>query len=83
MAQALLLLETIDGKQFEDLFTGKVTPEELKAERDRLDNEKRIKNQQEAEETEKILEEKAEIERREAAMDGVFEDDDSESRERE
>ena len=83
VAQALLLLETIDGKQFEDLFTGKVIPEELKAERDRLDNEKRIKNQQEAEETEKILEEKAEIERREAAMDGVFEDDDSESRERE
>ena len=88
VAQALLLLETIDGQQFEDLFTGKVTPEELKAERDRLDKEKKLKNKQEAEETERILEEKAEIERRNAEMamhseEGFIQEDDSDIRERE
>lgn len=88
VAQALLLLETIDGQQFEDLFTGKVTPEELKAERDRLDKEKTLKNKQEAEETERILEEKAEIERRNAEMamhseEGFIQEDDSDIRERE
>ena len=56
VAQALLLVETIDGQQFERLFTGQITPEEL---RDEIENENREiaeKNRQEARESKEILE---------------------------
>ena len=36
MAQALLLVETIDGKQFERLYTGEATPEQIAEEMDIL-----------------------------------------------
>ena len=57
VAQALLLVETLDGDQFERLYTGEVDPETIKEE---VDNEnKRIArmNQKEAAETAKFIEE--------------------------
>ena len=57
VAQALLLVETIDGTQFERLFTGEITPEELQAEVESENKEIAERNKQEARESEKILEE--------------------------
>ena len=68
VAQALLLVETIDGEQFEALYTGAMEPEDLKKS---VDEEKELQKKQdevEAKETERILREKAEIEAREANM---------------
>ena len=68
VAQALLLVETIDGEQFEALYTGAMEPEDLKKS---VDEEKELQKKQdevEAKETERILREKAEIEAREAAQ---------------
>ncbi len=68
VAQALLLVETIDGEQFEALYTGAMEPENLKKS---VDEEKELQKKQdevEAKETERILREKAEIEAREAAQ---------------
>ena len=59
VAQALLLVETIDGDQFERLFTGEITPEDLKAEVDNENREIARQNRIEAEESERI-----EVERR-------------------
>ncbi len=69
VANALLLVETIDGQQFEDLFTGKYTAEEL-AENVRISHEKKKeKDAEEAaererlrkEEEERMLDEKAKL----------------------
>lgn len=69
VANALLLVETIDGEQFEDLFTGKYTAEEL-AENVRISHEKKKeKDAEEAaererlrkEEEERMLDEKAKL----------------------
>ena len=57
VAQALLLVETIDGTQFERLFTGEITPEDLQAEVESENKEIAERNKQEARESEKILEE--------------------------
>ena len=68
VAQALLLVETIDGEQFEALYTGAMEPEDLKKS---VDEEKELQKKQdevEAKETERILREKAEIEARDAAQ---------------
>jgi cell division protease FtsH len=68
VAQALLLVETIDGDQFEALYKGEMGPEDLKKS---VDEEKELQKKQdevEAKETERILREKAEIEAREAAQ---------------
>ena len=54
VAQALLLVETIDGDQFERLFTGEITPEDLKAEVDNENREIARQNRMEAEESERI-----------------------------
>lgn len=68
VAEALLLVETIDGEQFEDLFTGKVTAEEL-AEKVRIDSEARkARDDEEAAENERLRREederlKAELEK--------------------
>lgn len=68
VAEALLLVETIDGEQFEDLFTGKVTAEEL-AEKVRIDSEvKKARDDEEAAENERLRREederlKAELEK--------------------
>ena len=68
VAEALLLVETIDGEQFEDLFTGKVTAQEL-AEKVRIDSEARkARDDEEAAENERLRREederlKAELEK--------------------
>ena len=66
VAHALLLVETIDGSQFERLFTGEITPEELKAEIDNENREIAEKNKAEARESEEII--KAEKKRQEEEM---------------
>ena len=68
VAQALLLVETIDGDQFEALYTGEMNPEDLKKSVDEANVLQKQQDEIEARETEKILKEKAEIEAREAAM---------------
>jgi cell division protease FtsH len=54
VAQALLRVETIDGEQFERLFKGEVTPEELQAEVENENREIERKNKQEAAESERL-----------------------------
>ena len=54
VAQALLLVETIDGNQFERLFAGEITPEDLLAEVESENKEIAEKNKQEAEESARI-----------------------------
>ena len=58
VAQALLLVETLDGDQFERLFTGEIGPEELKTE---VDNEMKAiadRNREEAAESKRLEQEK-------------------------
>ncbi len=57
VAQALLLVETLDGTQFERLFKGEVTPEELKVEIDTEIREIEERNKEEAIESERQIEE--------------------------
>ena len=54
VAQALLRVETIDGEQFERLFKGEVTPEELQAEVESENREIERKNKLEAAESERL-----------------------------
>ena len=80
VAEALLLVETIDGEQFEDLFTGKYSAEEL-AENVKISEEaKKERDREEAEESERIRREeeerlKAELEK----YDTDYMDDEEES----
>ena len=80
VAEALLLVETIDGEQFEELFTGKVSAEEL-AEQVRESTEiKKAKDAEEAAESERLRREeeerlKAELEK----YDTDYMDDEEES----
>ncbi len=60
VAQALLLVETIDGQQFEDLFTGKFTAEELAANVKEKDEAKKARDAEEAAETERLRKEEEE-----------------------
>jgi cell division protease FtsH len=55
IADALLEVETLDGEQFEDLFTGKVTPEQLFAKIEHEEKQIREMNEKEAAETEMLL----------------------------
>jgi cell division protease FtsH len=55
IANALLEAETLDGGQFEDLFTGKLTPEQLLEKIEHDEKHIREKNAKEAAETEKLL----------------------------
>ena len=83
VAQALLLVETIDGDQFEALYSGEMKPEDLKKSVDEANMLQKQQDEIEARETERILQEKAEIEARETAMreegfvpyDEVYNDD--------
>lgn len=65
VAQALLLVETLDGDQFEALFTGEVTPEELSEQVKKELKAIERKNKKEAAESKK-LEEQARKEAQEA-----------------
>ena len=60
VAEALLLVETIDGQQFEELFTGEVTAEGLAAKVKVFEEEKMAKNAEEAAERERLLKEEEE-----------------------
>jgi cell division protease FtsH len=57
IAQALLEIETLDGEQFENLYTGAVTVEELAEQIREEEKVTRARNEQEAEETRLALEE--------------------------
>ena len=83
VAQALLLVETIDGEQFEKLYNGEITPEELKAQIDKTNEEIKKKDAEEAEESKKAEEEErrlAEEKMEELRKNFLYgdEDDDSE-----
>ncbi|MCF0140775.1 MAG: ATP-dependent zinc metalloprotease FtsH [Mogibacterium sp.] len=58
VAQALLLVETLDGDQFEALFTGEITPEELQEQVKVKEEEIRKNNEAEAKEAARIDEER-------------------------
>ena len=57
VAQALLLVETLDGEQFERLFKGEADPESIKNEIESENKEIERKNKKEAEESARIQEE--------------------------
>lgn len=57
-AQALLLIETLDGEQFNDLYEGKITPEELAENVKARDEEIAELNKAEAKESERLEEER-------------------------
>ena len=60
VAEALLLVETIDGQQFEDLFTGKYSAQKL-AENVKVSEEaKKVRDKEEAEENERLRREEEE-----------------------
>ena len=54
VAQALLLVETLDGKQFEALYNGEITPEELKTQIDEETKEKEKRDKAEAAESKRL-----------------------------
>ena len=58
VAQALLLIETLDGEQFNDLYEGKITPEELAENVKARDEEIAALNKAEAKESERLEEER-------------------------
>ncbi len=58
VAQALLLIETLDGDQFNDLYEGKITPEELAENVKARDEEIAKLNKAEAKESERLEEER-------------------------
>ena len=60
VAQALLLVETIDGDQFEDLFTGKYSAEEIAARVQASYEKKKEKDAEEAAERERLRKEEEE-----------------------
>lgn len=79
VAQALLLVETLDGVQFERLFTGEADPETIRQEIESENKEIEIKNKKEAEEAKRIEEEekrrmKEELEKLNAAAIPVPDD---------
>lgn len=58
VARALLLVETLDGEQFEKLFTGEVSPEELAKQVKEREEELRKANEEEKREAERLEEER-------------------------
>ena len=65
VAQALLLVETLDGDQFERLFTGEADPETIRQEIESENREIARKNKKEAEESKRIEEEEKRLMREE------------------
>ncbi|MCQ4636167.1 ATP-dependent zinc metalloprotease FtsH [Anaerovorax odorimutans] len=66
VAEALLEIETLDGEQFELLYSGKMTAQELADDVLAKEDERREKNAAEAEEAARLLREQEEREAREA-----------------
>ena len=76
VAQALLLVETLDGDQFERLFKGEIDPEGIKEEVEDMSKKLARKNKKEAEESARIqeqerLERQEEIERIQDKINGI------------
>ena len=65
VAQALLLVETLDGEQFERLFTGEADPETIRQEIESENKEIARKNRKEAEESKRREEEEKRLMREE------------------
>ena len=65
VAQALLLVETLDGEQFERLFTGEADPETIRQEIESENKEIARKNRKEAEESKRLEEEEKRLMREE------------------
>ncbi|MDD5923063.1 MAG: ATP-dependent zinc metalloprotease FtsH [Eubacteriales bacterium] len=63
VAEALLLVETLDGKQFERLYTGEIDAEGLEKEVREKEAEIQKQNEKEAEESERIREEERQKEK--------------------
>ena len=81
VAQALLLVETLDGEQFERLYTGEADPETIRMEVESENKEIALKNKKEAEESKRIEEEerrqmKEELEKLRAAAAAASEEKD-------
>ena len=66
VAEALLAIETLDGEQFELLYSGKMTAEELAADVMAKEDQRREKNAEEAEEAARLLKEQEAREAEEA-----------------
>ena len=64
VAEALLEIETLDGEQFEKLYSGELTVEELVQDVEKRDSDIRDANEREAREAEKIQKRQEEAERR-------------------
>lgn len=82
VAEALLEIETLDGEQFELLYSGKMTAKELADDVLDKENQRREKNAAEAEEAARILREQEEREAREAeeALNSMALDKDGEEK---
>ena len=79
VAQALMRVETLDGEQFEALYTGKVTAEELEQQVMEKEAEIRRQNAREAEESERLRrEEEARLAAELARYDTDYLNDDDE-----
>jgi len=74
VAQALMLVETIDGKQFEDLYSGKIDAEGLEQQVREHEAQIREENAREAEESQRIRREEEEREAREAEQMAALND---------
>ncbi|MGN0711237.1 MAG: ATP-dependent zinc metalloprotease FtsH [Anaerovoracaceae bacterium] len=72
VAKALLEVETLDGEQFEDLYTGKITAEELAEDVRTKEELKKKADAEEAAETQRLIEEEKE---REKALLAAFDED--------
>ena len=75
VAQGLLLVETLDGEQFEALYNGEITPEELQEQVKAAAKEKERRDKEEAAESKRLeeerkAEEKAKMEELKRAMGG-------------
>lgn len=78
VAKALLEVETLDGEQFEDLYTGKITAEELAEDVRTKEELKKKADAEEAAETQRLIEEEKEREKALlAAFDGDYLNDDA------
>jgi len=77
VAQALLLVETLDGDQFERLFTGEADPESIMQEVESENKEIARKNEKEAEESKRIEEEEKRLMQEELQKlnNAAFQDD--------
>ncbi len=79
VSKALLEIETLDGEQFEDLYTGKINADSLTEEVKEKEDTIAKRNKEEAEETRRIIEEeKAREEAELAAYDEDYLNDESE-----